>query len=117
MEILMADKIEDIIRVLNFKDTEAEKIEDKLLSKFLKYVHVLAQIENKAVQEDRVEEIDKLFYSRYYWFNKFKERYFALYGRNEGLEQQNFKMLSDYNERFPDKMNWSIIEQIENGVI
>ena len=39
MEILMADKIEDIIRVLNFKDTEAEKIEDKLLSKFLKYVH------------------------------------------------------------------------------
>lgn len=117
MEILMADKIEDIIRVLNFKDAEAEKIEDKLLSKFLKYVHVLVQIENKAVQEDREGEIDKLFYSRYYWFNKFKERYFALYGRNEGLEQQSFKMLSDYNERFPDKMNWSFIEQIENGII
>jgi len=114
MEILMADKLESIIRALNFKDSEADKIEDKLLSKFLKYVHVLGQLETKAIKENSISEINNLFYSRYYWFNQFKKRYFALYGHDEGLEQQSFKMLSDYNERFPEKMDWSIIEQIEN---
>lgn len=117
MEILMADELESIIRTLNFKDSEAEKIEDQLLSKLLKYVHVLRQIETKAIKENSLSEIDNLFYSRYYWFNQFKERYFALYGHDEGLEQQSFKMLSDYNERFPEKMDWSIIEQIENSSI
>jgi len=117
MEILMTDKLENIIRALNFKDSEAEKIEDKLLSKFLKYVHVLGQLETKAIKENSLSEINNLFYSRYYWFNQFKERYFALYGHDEGLEQQSFKMLSDYNERFPEKMDWGIIEQIENNSI
>lgn len=117
MEILMDDKLESIIQALNFKDSEAEKIEDPLLNKFLMYVHVLVQLETKAITENSLSEINSLFYSRYYWFNQFKERYFELYGHDEGLEQQSFKMLSDYSERFPEKMNWGIIEQIENNSI
>jgi hypothetical protein len=117
MDIIIADKLENIIRAMNFKDSEADKIEDPLLSKYLKYVHVLGQLETKAIKENSLSEISNLFYSRYYWFNQFKERYFALFGHDEGLEQQSFKMLSDYNERFPEKMDWGIIEQIENGSI
>lgn len=117
MNIIIADKLENIIRAMNFKDSEADKIEDPLLSKYLKYVHVLGQLETKAINENSLSEISNLFYSRYYWFNQFKERYFALYGHDEGLEQQSFKMLSDFNERFPEIMDWGMIEQIENGPI
>lgn len=117
MEILTDNKLERIIQSLNFKDSEAEKIEDPLLNKFLKYVHVLGHLETKSIKENSLSEINSLFYSRYYWFNQFKKRYFALYGHDEGLEQQSFKMLSDYNERFPEKMDWNIIEQIESNSI
>ena len=117
MEIIFADKLENIIRALNFEDSEAEKIEDPLLSKYLKYVHVLGQLETKAFKENSLSEISNLFYSRYYWFNQFKERYFTVFGHDEGLEQQSFKMLSDYNERYSEKMDWGIIEQIDNGSI
>lgn len=117
MEILVADKLDSIIQSLNFKDSEAEKIEDSLLSKLLKYVHVLGQLESRAIKENRVLEIGDLFYSRYYWFNQFKRRYFILYGHDEGLEQQSFKMLSDYSEQFPGEMDWSLIERIENSSI
>lgn len=116
MEILMANKLENIIRALNFKDSEAEKIEDPLLSKFLKYVHILGKLETKAIKENS-SEINSLFYSRYYWFNQFMERYFVLYGHDEGLQQQSLKMLSDYNEQFPEKIDWNIIKQIENKSI
>ena len=117
MEILTIDKLESTIVAMNFKDSEADKIGDPLLSKYLKYVHVLGQLETKAIKENSLSEINGLFYSRYYWFNQFKERYFALFGHDQGLEQQSFKMLSDYNERFPEKMDWSMIEQIENDSI
>jgi hypothetical protein len=117
MELIVADKLENIIRVLNFKDSEAEKTEDLLLGKYLKYVHVLGQLEAKVIKENSLSEINNLFYNRYYWFNQFKERSFALFGHDEGLEQQSFKMLSDYNEQFPENIDWGIIEQIENGSI
>lgn len=115
MEILGADKLESIINAMNFRDPEAEKIEDALLSRFLKYVHVLGQLETNLIKENGNVDPD-LFYSRYYWFNQFKERYSILYDHDEGLEQQSFKMLSDYNERFPEKIDWSIIEQIEKNL-
>ena len=117
MEVYKADKVEVFIKSLNFKDLEAEKIDDTLLSKYLKYVHVLGQLEVKCIKENNLSEIENLFYSRYYWFNQFKKRYYTLYGHDEGLEQQSFKMLSDYNERVPEKIDWSILEQIENNSI
>jgi hypothetical protein len=44
-------------------------------------------------------------------------RYFTLYSHDEGLEQQSFKMLSDFNEQFPENFDWGIIEQFENNAI
>jgi hypothetical protein len=117
MEILMADKLESIAQTLNFKISESETTEDPLLNKFLRCIYVLDQLEAKSVTENSFNNIGNLFYSRYYWFHRFKERYFVLYGCDEGLEQQSFKMLSDYNERFPEKTDWAIIEQIENNSI
>jgi hypothetical protein len=117
MEIMNENKLDSIIETLKFNDTETNKIQDVLLSKYLRYVHILGQLETKASKGNGSANLNDLFYSRYYWFNKFRERYFSLYGHDEGLEQQSFKMLSDFNEEFPEKVDWSIIEQIETGSI
>ena len=115
MELLSAKKLESLIKSLNYKDIEAERIKDQSLRKLLMYVHVLGYLETKAINEKEYSNIQNLFYSRYYWFCQFKERYFELYGHDEGLEQQSFKMISDYSQRFPDKIDWNIIEQIESN--
>lgn len=117
MEILTADKLELIIRKLNFIDSEAEKIDDSLLCQFLKYMHVLEQLDTKETKDNTLLDINDLFYSRYYWLSRFKERYFTLYGHDEGLEQQSFMMLSEYSERFPEGIDWNIIEHIDNNLI
>lgn len=117
MEILTADKLDDIIHSLKFIDSEAKKIKDPLLTRYLMYVHVLGRLETRAFTENNFKDIHKLFYNRYYWFVQFKERYFALYGHDEGLEQQSFKMINEYNEKLPEEIDWATIEQIENHSI
>jgi hypothetical protein len=117
VEILTADKPDGIISLLNFKDSVAANTKDPLLGKHLMYIHVLGQLEARALKENDSTSINNFFYSRYYWFVQFKERYYALYGHDEGLEQQKFKMINDYNEKFPEKVDWDVIEHIENHSI
>ncbi len=117
MEILKAEKLDAIIRGENLKDVAFEEIDDAILRRFAKYVHVIRQLEAKASKNDNTMTNEELFYSRYYWFCQFKERYFKLYGHDEGLEQQSFKMLTEYAEIFPERIDWALIERIENNCI
>ena len=117
MEIFDKNKMNMIIQSLKYSDPEADKIKDQLLREYLTYVNLLNLLENKAIIENDLSKIENIFYSRYYWFNKYKNRYFKLYGNDEGLEQQGFKILSNFSELFPDKINWDIIEQIERHSI
>ena len=118
MEILKANKLENIIMGLNFKDPNVDNYEDSELRKALLYVNVLYHIEKGDLKSvDNTIKKEDLFYSQYYWFNKFKNRYIELYGPNAGMEQQLFKMVEHYYEYTNGKVDWEIIEKIENGAI
>jgi len=53
-------------------------------------------------------------YSYYYWFVAFKGEYIKKYGKNEGLEQQAFKVLEAIDVELANGVDWSIIEQIDS---
>ncbi len=88
MEILKVKQIDSIIKSIDFKDAEADKVEDQQLSRLLRYVHVLSTPLEEITKVIGSLNAEDLFYSKYYWFKQYKEKYFQMYGHDEGLEQQ-----------------------------
>ncbi|MDI9881119.1 hypothetical protein [Flectobacillus longus] len=56
----------------------------------------------------------QLYYNKYYYFLKFLVKYKKLVGFDEGLEQQEFKILEE-GEIYPD-IDWGEIESISNEI-
>lgn len=117
MEILSSNRMDGIIKELGFEDEEASQYQDSELRNYVTCVDVLSKILDGVLstKEDITQE--ELFYSQYYWFNKFVNRYIELFGPNAGLEQQLFKMLEHYNEYISENIDWDVIEKIDNGSI
>ena len=111
--ILSENELEGYCMDFHFTYNEADQYDDPLLHKYLQYVRVLEMLEKKDGHD--TPSADTLFYSRYYCFQQLKRRHFALYGPDEGLEQQSFRILEGYQERFPGRIDWSMIEQIDHA--
>ena len=117
MNVLTAPTIDKLINILNYKDAEADKLDDANLRNYLKYVNILDSEKSKILEANNKYDVEDLYYSKYYWFIKFKNRYFDIYGHDEGLEQQAFRMLEDIGVYFKNGINWTIIESIDNDTI
>ena len=57
---------------------------------------------------------ENLSYSKYYWYVKFKDKYETIYGFDAGIEQQQFKLLEELDQRF-DNIHWDLLEKIDNN--
>ena len=115
MNILTAKVIDNLINIMNFKYDNAEKFSDSDLSNYIKYIHILDLEKSNILEMNDAFCMEDLQYSRYYWFLRFKNRYFDLYGHDEGLEQQAFKLLEDIVIYLNNGIDWSIIESIANN--
>lgn len=61
-------------------------------------------------------DLETIFYSKYYWFTKYKNRYIKLYGKDAGIEQQQLKIIEEIEQEFGD-IQWDLVERIENGQV
>ena len=57
---------------------------------------------------------ENLSYSKYYWYVKFKNKYEAIYGFDAGIEQQQFKLLEEFDQRF-DNIHWDLLGKTDNN--
>ena len=55
------------------------------------------------------------FDSKYYWCSKYKDRYTALYGQDVGIEQQQYKIIEEIEQRITDDINWNFIKLLEEN--
>lgn len=117
MKILEKHTIKSFIDKMNFIDQKSNNIQDVELRILLSLVNFLDLKKQEITGEDETLNLDDILYSHYYWFCQFKNEYYKKYGKDEGLEQQAFKIIENMNIDLPDGVNWSIIEQIENGSI
>ena len=51
-------------------------------------------------------------YSKYYWYDKYKNRYQKLYGKDAGVEQQQFMLLEEIEDKI-GTVDWETVEKIE----
>ncbi len=68
-----------------------------------------------GIQELTNESLEVILYSKYYWCSKYKDRYTALYGQDVGIEQQQYKIIEEIEQRITDDINWNFIQLLEEN--
>ena len=114
MKILDENTIIELMIELGCNEQETIRIRDTELKRCLSFVSFLENSEASIINKLNFLKREDIFYNLYYWQNRFKKRHFELFGYDEGLEQQSFKMLEAFELQFPGTLDWSLVEQIEN---
>ena len=68
----------------------------------------------KEIQELLGVSLESILYSKYYWCTQYKNRYNELYGKDVGIDQQQYKIIEEMTQRIND-VDWSFIQMIEEG--
>ncbi|MNN49366.1 hypothetical protein D3C76_706880 [compost metagenome] len=112
MKILKEDEVRQFISDEKLRQYYNENIEDAHLNELLSRYSFFKKNANSI-------PLDKpsIYYSIYFWFVQFKERYFELHGHDEGIEQEGFKLLEEIDIELEDGVDWAVIEKIENKSI
>ena len=87
--------------------------EDKEMNKAINYALLLEDNEQKILTIKKYTLSD-ILYGRYYWFTKFLVRYEKLYGKDAGMEQQQFKIIEAMD--YAGCVDCSLLEKIEQDL-
>ena len=115
MRILSDDDIKLLIEKMNYICEEERNIKGTDFRKVVAYTSFLRDKSTELVEIDKGLSLEDVMYSYYYWFCMYKEIYYKKYGKDEGIEQQAFKLLESISLKLQSDIDWKIIEQIENG--
>ncbi|CAM4456855.1 MAG: hypothetical protein E7L01_00345 [Paenibacillus macerans] len=108
MRILKEEEIKKYISDEELQNFYNDSINDAHLNELLAYYSYLKN-NVSAIPLDK----QSIYYSIYYWYVQFKERYFQVYGHDSGIEQEGFKLLEELDYQLEDGVNWGLIEKIE----
>lgn len=110
MEIIK-NKVEEIIVKAGY--AYKEEYSDKQLNTLLNYWYFFDEKE-KEIQELLRVSLEMILYSKYYWCTQYKNRFNELYGKDVGIDQQQYKIIEEMTQRIND-VDWSFIQMIEEG--
>lgn len=87
--------------------------EDENINLYFNFYVLIEQ--NESFLSNRYDiDADDLLYAEYYWFTKFKNEYKKKYDNDEGIEQQQFKLLEEMDQRLVNGIDWDKIKYIED---
>ncbi|MDE5718986.1 MAG: hypothetical protein K2I53_15540 [Lachnospiraceae bacterium] len=87
--------------------------EDDEMNKAINYALSLEDNEQRILTIKKYTLSD-ILYGRYYWFTKFLVRYEKLYGKDAGMEQQQFKIIEAMDHA--GCVDCSLLEKIEQDL-
>lgn len=96
------------------KYVKRKEYEDKDLNNFLNYWNFFEEME-EIIQGLTNESVETILYSKYYWSSRYKERYMELFGSDASVEQQQYKILEELDQRISGGVDWNIIKLIEEN--
>ncbi len=91
----------------NYKD----EYTDTSLNVLFNYCCFFDEYETE-IQDQLGGTLDMVLYSKYYWCKKYNSYYNKLYGKNAGIEQYQYKIIEDINNRI-NNINWDLIQLID----
>ena len=88
-----------------------KKYDNEELEQFFHYWNFLEERES-FVTEFMNEPLDVILYSKYYWYSKLKNKYVELYGFDAGMEQIQYKIIEEMEQRL-DEVDWNGNQKID----
>ena len=64
------------------------------------------------IQRMSGESLETVLYSKYYWCTQYKNHYTKLFGADVGLEQQQYRIIEEINQKILT-VDWKLIQTIE----
>ena len=107
---ILKENIEELLTKAMY--IKRKEYEDKVLNDFLNY-WVFFEEKEGVIQALTKESIEVILYSKYYWSSRYIERYFELYDWDAGIEQQQYKIIEEIDQRINGDVDWNIIKMIE----
>ena len=111
---LLKENMEELLTKSQY--TKRKEYEDKELNEYLNY-WIFFEKNEEVIQSLTNELIDVILYSKYYWSSRYKERYIELYGSDVSVEQQQYKIIEELDQRISGEVDWNLIQLIEEGNI
>lgn len=108
MKIIKEGELKNFISDEQLRRFYNVNIDDARLNEFLAYYSFLKNSAGSILLDKQ-----STYYSMYFWFVQFKERYFEVYGHDEGVEQEGFKLLEEIDSQLEEGIDWGLIEKIE----
>lgn len=114
MEIIRDNSIEEMMEEMNYA-YEEDRYSDKQLNTFYNYYIFFRKYEDKIIGVKRIP-LEIILYSKYYWFSRLVDRCHELYGSDAGIDQQQFQMLEEIDQRIED-VDWDFVEKLKYGKV
>lgn len=107
---VLKENMEELLTEADY--LKRKEYEDKELNDSFNY-WVFFEEKEKIIQTLTNESIESILYSKYYWSSRYKERYMEIYGSDASVEQQQYKILEEIDQRINEDVDWNIIQLIE----
>ncbi|MGG4344284.1 hypothetical protein [Paenibacillus lautus] len=109
MKIIKEDELMNFITNEELRKFYNANIDDNRLNELLAYYTFFKSNAGSVT----LDKQSTYYYSMYFWFVQFKERYFEVYGHDEGIEQEGFRLLEEIDYQLEEGIDWGLIEKIE----
>lgn len=111
---VLKENMEELLMKSNY--IKRKEYEDEELNDYFNY-WIFFEKNEGVVQSLTNELIDVILYSKYYWSSRYKDRYIELYGSDVSIEQQQYKIIEELDQRISGDVDWNLIQLIEKGNI
>lgn len=107
---ILKENMEELLMKTNY--TIKKEYEDVILNTFLNYWSFCEEKES-ILQVLTNETLEVILYSKYYWCSRYKERFLELYGTDAGVEQQQYKIIEELEQRVQGAIDWKLLQVLE----
>ena len=109
---ILKNNIDELVEKVKY--TFKKVYDDQQLNTLLSLWHFFDERELQ-IQEIANEPLETVLYSKYYWCTEYKRRFNQMFGKDVGLDQQQYRIVEEINLRV-GYVDWNLIQMIEEGV-
>lgn len=109
---ILKENIDELL--VKTKHIVQKQYNDIKLNIFLNY-WIFFDEKETMIQELTNEPLEVILYSKYYWCSRYKDRYTELYGHDAGIEQQQYKIIEELEQKVAYDIDWNFIQFLEEN--
>ena len=90
--------------------------DDEQVNAYFNYFTMILKNEDYFINNNSLN-LDDVLYEEYFWYTKFKNEFTRKYNNDEGINQQQYKLLEDLDKRLSTGIDWNMIKDIEKAAL